>query len=455
MAPFSKPLTALTFGLLAALGTACSSSSSSDGPGTSTGTQGGGGHGGAAQAIGEARSEKAFDAKPAAAPADYAALVAGANDLGFDLEKKLGEKDNFIFSPVSAVAALSMTYAGAKGATATQMGAVLHDSLGQDKWAATFNQLVVDLAARNVAEHQTEAGKMSLTLNLVDAAFAQKGYEFVPAYLDTLAVHYDAGVKLVDYEADPEGARSLINAWVATNTKDKIKDLLPEGSIDLTTRLVLANALYFYGSWHAPFEPKSTTKDTFHAPSGDVTADTMHDVRYGAYLEGDGFKATELGYDGGQVVMTIVLPDDGKLADVEGKLSSAWLDATAKGLADPKAGGEVRIALPKFKFTWGTKELGDALQALGMKDAFTNPPADFSGMEPKKELYISHVLQKAFVGVDEYGTEAAAATAVVMSAGGMPEEPKDFTIDRPFLFFVRDTGSGAVLFSGKVVDPTK
>jgi serpin B len=450
MALSRTSITAAALALLASFAVACSSS-----PDDASGTPTPQGQGGASAGIQEARSEKAFDAKPAVAAADYAALVGGANELGFDLEKKVAGDGNFIFSPVSIATALSMTYAGARGNTAKQMGAVLHDSLGQDKWAATYNQLVVDLGARDVAEHDTEYGRMSVTVHLVDAAFAQKGYALEPAYLDTLAVHYDAGVKLLDFAAAPEPSRVAINGWIAGETNQKITDLIPAGDIDGDTKLVLVNALYFHGSWAVPFAKSATSKAPFHAPSGDVSVDTMHAAQSQAYVEHDGYKATELVYDGGKLAMTIVLPDAGKLASVEGALSSAWLDGTTKELAAAGAQHEVSIALPKFKFTWGTKELADALQALGMTDAFANPPADFSGIEASKQLYIGHVLHKAYVGVDEDGTEAAAATVVEMKDGAIADPPKDFTIDRPFLFFVRDLGSGAVLFGGKVVDPTK
>ena len=329
----------------------------------------------------------------------------------------------------------------------------LGDTLGQDKWHAAYNQLVVDLAARNIAQHKTDKGDMSLTLRLADAAFAQKGFDFVPAYLDTLAVHYDAGVKLLDFGADPEGARTLINGWVEDKTEQKIKDLLGQGTITDATRLVLVNALYFYGSWSTPFAKESTKAAAFHAPAGDVQADTMFAQLEAPYLEGDGFKATELPYDGGKVAMTIVLPDDGKLADVEAGLSNTWLSNLSVDLVGH--GATVNLSLPKFKFTWGTKELKDSLQTLGMKDLFTLPPADLSGMQADKSLYVSHVVHKAFVGVDEYGTEAAAATAVVVDVGSAPNDPKVLTLDRPFLFFIRDTATGVVLFGGKVVDPTK
>lgn len=434
-----------TLGLAALLTAACSSGSSP--------ADGGQGQGGTAVTFAEARSAMAFDEAPAPPAADYAAFVSGTNDLGFDLFRKLGPEGNFIYSPLSTATALAMTYAGARGSTASQMKAVLHDSLGQDAYAAAYNKLMVDLAARSVALHATEQGDKSLKLHLVDAAFAQTGYAFVPAYLDTLAVHYDAGVKLLDFAADADGSRQLINHWVAGETEQKIKDLLPQGSISVDTRLVLANALYFYGSWVTPFDKNATADAPFHAKGGDVQAPTMHVMAPAPYAEGDGYKVAELGYDGGKLAMTIVLPDDGKLAALEAALSGAWLSQAAKDMAAYQGG--VFVSLPKFKFTWGTTSLADSLKALGMSDAFSNPPADFSGIEPGKELFISDVFHKAFVGVDESGTEAAAATAVVMDRESALPDTKAFDVDRPFLFVVRDTESGAVLFVGKVEDPTK
>jgi serpin B len=444
MSSFRSSLAASMVALAALVSAACSTSSASSG--------GGGGQGGG-PGFTEARSAKAFDESPAPAAADVAAFVAGANDFGFELYEKLAGGGNVVTSPLSAAAALSMTYAGARGATEAQMKSVLHDTLGQQAFALAWNKLFVDLAACDVPAHATEEGDKSLRLHLVDAAFAQKGYAFVPAYLDTLSVHYDAGVKLLDFGTDAEGSRKAINGWVADETEQKIQDLLPEGSIDGATRLVLVNALYFYGSWQHAFDDHATNDATFHAPKADVKAPTMHATLSAPYVEGPGYTMTELGYDGGAIAMTLVLPDAGKLADVEAGLSSAWLGQAAKDLASHAA--EVELSLPKFKFTWGTTSLAPALKALGMTDAFANPPADFSGMEPKKELYISDVLQKAYVGVDEAGTEAAAATAVVMAGSSAPENLKTFDVDRPFLFVLRDTVSGAVLFVGKVLDPTK
>lgn len=401
--------------------------------------------------VNEARSDKAFVQSPNVPSADYTAFISGTNDFGFDLYRKLPKNDNFVYSPVSTATALAMTYAGARGDTQTQMAAVLHDTLGQAKYHPAYNQLLLDLSARDIGLHDTDQGQKSVKLRLVDAAFAQVGYQFSSSYLDTLAQHYNAGVKLLDYSADPEGSRETINLWVEAQTEQKIKDLLPQGSIRSSTRLVLANALYFYGSWASVFSKDLTQSGTFHAPAGDMSASMMHQTLSAPYAEGDGYQAARLDYDGGQVSMIVVLPAAGKLADIEAGLSDVWLGQLSQSMGQYQ--GEVQMTLPKFTFTWGTESFADPLKALGMADAFSLPPADFTGMEPQGELFISDVLHQAFVGVDEDGTEAAAATAVVMDNGSVPMDPKVFTADRPFLFFIRDNGTGAVLFIGKVSEP--
>jgi serpin B len=214
--------------------------------------------------------------------------------------------------------------------------------------------------------------------------------------------------------------------------------------------MVLTNALYFYGSWLFPFDVENTEDATFHTLAGsDVTVPTMNRDVFVPYGEADGYQIVDLPYDGNNVAMTIVLPEVGRFDEIRAGLSSAWLTTARDDMA---AGSEVIVALPKFKFTWGSESFKTPLIALGMTDAFEFPIADFSGIEPKRELYVSDVVHQAFVGVDEHGTEAAAATAVVMTAGAIPE-PTYMTIDRPFLFFIHDV-SGAVLFVGQVTDPT-
>jgi len=194
-----------------------------------------------------------------------------------------------------------------------------------------------------------------------------------------------------------------------------------------------------------------TSDGAFHTLAGsDVTVSMMHKTDYIAYAEGDGYQMVDLYYDGGELAMSIVLPAAGRFAEIRDSLGSDWID---RARASISTAGEIQVTLPKFKFTWGTESLKPALNALGMTDAFVYPVADFSGMEPTRELYMGDVFHQAFVAVDEHGTEAAAATAVVMNAGGMPTTPKPFIVDRPFIFFIRDS-TGLILFVGQVLDPT-
>ena len=433
-----------TFSLALAVAAACSTS-----------TDDTGGAGGAAPVIPEARSTKAFLANPSPPAADFAAVVAGSNQLGFDLWAKLGKEDDRILSPASIAAALSMVYAGARGDTAKELAAVLHDGLGQARGATAYNRVIADLAARNIAPHTVDSLSKSVTVRLADAAFVQKGYSLVPAYLDTLAEDYDVGVKLLDFKGDADGSRQTINAWVSYETAQKITNLFGPGTISPDTRLALVNAIYFKGSWASAFDETSTLPATFHAPNGDVQPATMHGTFGMPYVEGEGFKATEIDYDGRELGLMIVLPDEGKLAAVESALSAEWLAKATSGLAQGYA--NVELALPKFSFSWGSTDLVPPLEALGMSSAFTDGAADFSGIEPSRELAIRGVVHQAFIAVDEKGAEAAAATGVdvgLVGAGGAGQvETKPFVVDRPFFFFLRDTTSGAVLFVGKVSDP--
>ncbi len=426
------------------LAAACGSSSE---PGTTpTGTT--------PQAAEEARSTKSYDANPHVSDADFASFIGDNNDFGFDLYRQVAPEgtSNVFLSPASVSVALAMTYAGARNQTETQMATAMHFKLPQSALHPAFNKLSLALASRNLAIHSTDEGDKSIKLNMVNSAWAQKGYAFVPEYLDTLAVEHNAGIKLLDYIADADGSRQTINAWVDAKTEHKITELLPDGSIDGSTRLVLTNTLYFYGSWGSAFDRALTKDAVFHAPAGDVTVPTMQAMRWIGYAEGDGWQMFELPYEGNQLGMTVILPTEGRFAEVRGALTSDWLGTATAQMKSFE--GEVSVSLPKFRFTWGTQSLKAPLANLGMIDAFAYPAADFSGMEASKELYISNVFHKAFVGVDEDGTEAAAATAVVMNSGATPQVPKVVDVNRPFLFMIRDA-TGAILFLGQVSDPSK
>lgn len=401
-------------------------------------------------ALDEARSEKKQNPSPAVTDAAYQQLVAGNNAFAFDMYQQLATaQDNLFYSPLSMSVALAMTWAGAKGSTESQMAQALHFTLPQADLHPAMDKLVLAMAALNVAPHDTQEGSKSVRVSLNNAAWAQKGYQFLPLYLDTIAENYDAGVKLVDFKNDAPGATKTINDWVAAKTEDKIKDLIPAGALTPMTRLVLTNTLYFYANWASCFEKKATAQETFHAVSGDVTAEIMHGSSSTRWASGDGWKLADLPYDGGKLAMTVVLPDAGRFEEIRGKVSGTWL-AEADAASTQAS---VTIALPKFKFTWGTSSIKTNLEALGMKDPFDASKADFSGMTATEPLHIADVLHQAFVGVDESGTEAAAATAVIMAGNGMPDKTLD--TDRPFLFLIRDTSTGTLLFVGQVTDPTK
>jgi serpin B len=400
----------------------------------------------------EQRSSLPHDTTPDISPGDYQQFIAGTNEFGLDLLHQLAPSaENLFYSPVSMAFALGMTYAGARGNTAAQMEAVFRSGLPGSTFHAGMNQLMLDLGSRNVAPYTTEQGTKSLTLLPANAAWAQTDYQFEAAYLDTLSTSYDAGIKLLDFAQDPAGATDVINRWVASQTKDKITKLIGDGALDTLTRLVLTNAIYFYGSWAAQFEKSSTADGPFHTLAGsDVTVPMMHDNRSIPYAEGDGYQMVDLGYEGGKLAMTVLLPATGRFVEIRDGLTTTWLDSARAGMT---ASAEVALQLPKFRFTWGTESLKPPLVALGMTDAFDALLADFSGMEPSRELYVADVLHQAFVGVDENGTEAAAATAVIMRTLSAVLDTKQFTVDRPFVIFIRDA-SGAILFAGQVGDPS-
>jgi serpin B len=445
--------------LIAAVGLVVAGCDSSSAEGDNAGTGGtaptdsSGGSPTAGAAGGDVlRSAVPYDPNPVVSDADYQAFLAGTNQFGLDLFAELAPNEgNLFFSPLSTAYALAMTYAGARGNTATQMSAVLHSTLPDATYHAAYNRLSRELGARNVAPHQTSwDGEKSVKLALINSAWAQRDYAFVPAYLDALSQNYDAGLRLVDFIADSSAARATINQWVSDQTANRIVDLLPPDALDASSRLVLVNALYFYGSWDYTFAPELTRDGTFRTLDGrDVTVPMMHDLRSALYGEGPDYQLLSLPYDGRALEMLILLPADGAFESVRSTLTQTSL---AQAYAAATWNSEIQTTLPKFRFVWGTKALRQPLEALGMTDAFVYPIADFAGIEPKRELYLDDVYHQAFVGIDERGTEAAAASAASMRAGGVPDQPVVFEANRPFFFFIRDT-SGALLFVGQLADP--
>jgi serpin B len=393
------------------------------------------------------QSDKPRDTSPAASQTDLAELVKGNTTFAFDLYRIIKDEDgNLFYSPYSISQALAMTYAGARGDTAAQMAEALEFWLPQDRLHPAFNGLDLALASRG----EGAAGKddEGFRLHVVNAIWGQTGFDFLDEYLDVLAENYGAGLRILDFQSEPEASRVTINDWVAEQTEQRIKDLIPEGSINDLTRLVLTNAIYFNAAWMNPFEEDATSNADFHLLDGStVTVPMMHQTESLGYAAGDGYQAVELPYDGHELSMVILLPED--FEAFEGSLTGEQVEKIVAGLEHQ----QVSLAMPKFEYDYRLG-LKSALAALGMPIAFTTD-ADLSGMDGKRDLYIQDVLHKAFVSVDEAGTEAAAATGVVVGVTSAPLEPVEVTLDHPFVYFIRDIETGAVLFVGRVANPSQ
>jgi serpin B len=395
------------------------------------------------------RSDKERMTSPDVSTSEQALLVDGNSAFAFELYQALkGEEGNLFYSPYSISVALAMTYAGARGETAQQMADTLHFLLEQDELHPAFNWLDAELAGRGEDAAGKDGGEFRL--NIVNAIWGQKDYEFLPAFLDVLAENYGAGVRILDFMTQTEESRLAINQWVSDQTEGRIKDLIPPGVIDALTRLVLTNAIYFNAAWEYPFDKKMTADGPFYLLNGgQITVPMMKQTEPFNYTEGERYQAVELPYDGNELSMVIFLPEDGQFQAFEEGLQSQQVSDIVSGLQPTN----IALTMPKFEFD-SEFSLKDTLPKMGMSDAFSPSDADFSGMTGNRELFISDVLHKAFVSLDEAGTEAAAAAAVITgetSAPGGP--PLEVTIDRPFVFLIRDIETGAILFVGRVLNP--
>jgi serpin B len=368
-------------------------------------------------------------------------VAPGNTAFGLELYSKLREKDgNLICSPYSASAALAMTSAGARGETAAEMARVLHLPGDRDQAHPAFGALSRELAAADGAGSR---------LAIANSLWGQQGVPWARDFLDLAKSSYGAGLREVDFEHDPETARKTINEWVERQTQDKIKELFAPRTLTSDTRLALVNAVYFKGDWASKFPARMTLEGDFRTAGGPVKAPMMNQTGKFRLYEDSNVQALELPYRGDRLSMVVVLPRqaDG-LAGVEQGLTPGQLDGWLGGL---KAVPLVRVALPKFKIT-SSFDLIPPLEALGMEAPF-GPRADFSGMASSEKLFISVVVQKAFVEVNEEGTEAAAATGVALSRSASGPRPVVFNADHPFLFLIRDNQTGTVLFLGRVVNP--
>jgi serpin B len=399
--------------------------------------------------------------------AEFDLAATATNQLAIDLHRQFATGDeNLCLSPYSIQSALVMTYAGADGATRSEMARVLHFPSDGDDVYASFSALQRSLEemAKRTTSIAAQSKKMGgptepIALAIANRLFAQDGYEFRVAFRELVKKYYGAPFELLDFRKDAPGATQHINKWVAEQTRDRIRDLIPAGALNEATRLVLANAIYLKAPWAHEFRDAATKPEPFHVHGGaavDVPTMQKQDRHFG-YAKREGFTAVSLPYVGNELQFLVLVPDEPKgLRALEAKLSAEILLQCAK--LEPRA---VDLSLPKFKFEPPTMALGEKLQGLGMKSAFDQPPgsANFDRMAPRKPndyLYISQVFHKTFIAVDEKGTEAAAATVVAMMAATAmikQEPPIEVKVDRPFIYAIQHVPSGACLFLGRVTDP--
>ena len=378
---------------------------------------------------------------------DATKIVESSNEFALELYQQLrSEEGNLFFSPSSISTALAMTYAGAAGDTAAEMAKTLHFQIPSDE--------LHDGMLALQAPWTTPDKEKGIRLNLANRLWGHEGFEFLPEFLTVTREKYAAELARISF-AQTEGARQTINGWIEKQTEEKIQNLIPAGVLSADTKLVLTNAVYFHGIWSAPFKKERTKEEDFHLTATDtIKVPMMHrwaEFRYGAVED---LQILELPYGDGSLSMVVLLPKDvNGLADLETKLMfqnfQQWMTKVTHE-------DEVKVYLPKFKTT-SQFQMADTLKVMGMALAFDANAADFSGMTGGRDLFISEVIHKAFVDVNEEGTEAAAATGVVMAPTSAPiEEPKEppvFRADHPFVFMIRDNRHGGILFLGRITNP--
>ncbi|MCD4700692.1 MAG: serpin family protein [Candidatus Aegiribacteria sp.] len=372
---------------------------------------------------------------------DQRELASGNSSFAFDLYRVLaGEEGNIFLSPYSISAALAMTYAGAEGTTEVEMAEVLRFTLPENCLHPAFNLLDLRLAA--LSEEDS-----TFNLNIVNTLWGQTGYTFLPEFLSVLATNYGADMRLLNFSENTELCREIINEWVTEQTEGKIVDLIPQNLLTNATKLVLTNAIYFNASWLFQFDEMGTSDRPFNLIDGDqVTVPIMNQTEHFSMATGDGYMAAELPYSNRTASMLVILPDEDYFYELEERLGNDLITEITVNLVDVN----LHLSMPKFE-TVSAFQLENTLSSMGMASAF-DMSADFSGMDGTLSLYIASVVHKAFVSVDESGTEAAAATAVLMQKEN-GESSIEFNINRPFIFLIRDRGTGTILFIGRVLNP--
>jgi serpin B len=370
-------------------------------------------------------------------------IVQNNTAFALDLYQQLQpSKGNLFFSPFSISAALAMTYAGASENTAGQMATVLHFTADPDHLHESMGQLISQL---NSVQKETD-----IELKIANAIWTQKGYPFLDEFIRIVRQSYLAELNQADFVAAEDAARQAINSWVEQQTDQKIKDLIPPKVLNDLTRLVLVNAVYFKGFWESQFKPADTMDlDFWLSADTTVTVPLMHQEHKFGYWENEWLQVLEMPYKDEPLSLVVLLPKEiAGISDLEQKLTTENILTWQNSLRKRK----VIVLFPKFKLE-SEFSLNRILAAMGMADAFDPQRADFSAMVGRKELYISAVLHKAFVEVSEEGTEAAAATGVVVSAMSAGHVPPIFKADHPFVFYIRDNASQSILFLGRLTDP--
>lgn len=376
------------------------------------------------------------------------------NDFAFAMfDAMRAPSGNLIFSPFSIRAALEIARAGARGETAEQMRLLLDPESSDGAESSSFLALSRRLSASGGRAHE---------LAVANSIWAQEGASLQPEFLERIAQDFQGGLESADFRRDAERARVAINRWVLDRTNRKIRNLIPPRGLGSDTRLVLANAVYLKGTWTYPFAPRGTRDEPFHLHGGGtVTAPLMRQREVFAYLQDDGYQAVELVYEGGALSMVVLLPEksDG-LPGLEHRFSSTMLQGCVAALERR----QIDLVLPQFKIEPSRCDIGRLLAGLGMSAAFDPGAADFSGINGLRApheaaLFLSAVFHSAFVEVNEMGTEAAAATIADLELGAAglffkPPPVPEFRADHPFVFAIRDRESGAILFLGRLMDPT-
>lgn len=399
--------------------------------------------------------------------ADPATLSVGNREFALAAFQRLitaeDADDNLLISPHSILSALAMVYAGAEGETRRQMREVLRFALEEPALHQAFQTLDQVLAERaQVERDDDDDDARGFELSVVNRLWGHHDYEFLSDYLDRVERYYGAGIERVDFESDPNAARLQINAWVEEQTRERIQDLLPSGALNEDTRMVLVNAIYFLASWQDAFEEEQTRTEPFQRLDGSsVDARLMHRTgRYPVHVGADTL-AVSIPYLGGKVSLLALMPAsaDADFDTWQATLNREQFDAAVAGLETKR----VALAFPRFTSDSGFR-LARLLRQMGMLDAFSRTTANFermTGIGPGvvgRSLYIDEVFHKTFIDLDEAGTEAAAATAVVMmrlTALPVEEDPLTVRFDRPFIYAIYDHPTDTILFLGRLLDPVQ